>query len=176
MHDEGKDESRPGSRITRGLKIGSEKWGVRGVCDVVEFHRKAPNYQAVVPVEYKRGKPKPHRADELQLCAQAVCLEEMMHLSIPKGYLFYGKTRRRTEVAMDSDLRELLKVTLLQIRSLCDTGKTPAAVFESTKCKACSLLDLCQPHLATRQSSTLSWFERQLATLNPQDNSDAIDR
>ena len=165
---EGKDESRPGIRITRGLKVGSARWGLRGVCDVVEFYGRAPRFTSVTPIEYKRGKPKSHCADELQLCAQAVCLEEMLGIGIPTGYLFYGKTRRRTEVNFDTELRELLSTTIKAIRGLNDTGTTPSAIFDKGMCNACSLIDLCKPHLAKRKLSTAQWFANQLQSMqNP---------
>ena len=118
---EGADETRPGVRITRGLPVASEALDLSGVCDVVEFHgdfsgrsrgRQAPVIAAVVPVEYKRGKPKAHRADEVQLCAQALCLEEMTGLPVPFGHLFYGERRRRTEVAFDAELRGITQELL----------------------------------------------------------------
>ena len=147
-HD-GKSESRPGIRIARGLKVGSQRMGLAGVCDVVEFHseRVGDDHQQVIPVEYKRGKPKAHRADELQLCAQAICLEEMLSCEITKGYLFYGKTRRRTEVVFDDELRELLEHCVQRIRVMRDSCKTPAAYYERKKCDACSLFEICQPKL-----------------------------
>ena len=144
---EGKDETRPGVRIARGLKVGSQKWGLLGICDVVEFQGRKPNYTQVIPVEYKRGKPKMHRADEIQLCAQAVCLEEMLGVNIPLGYLFYGKTRRRTEVAFEADLRDLLVESIKSILKLRNSDQTPSAIYEKKKCDACSLIEICQPRL-----------------------------
>lgn len=161
-HD-GKDESRPGVRIVRGLKIGSEKWGLSGVCDVVEFHGRKPHYSQIIPIEYKRGRPKAHRADEIQLCAQAVCLHEMTRIEIPKGYLFYGKTRRRTEVRFDQDLLRLLNEYIDQIRTIKASGKTPPPQYEPGKCDPCSLFELCQPKLKHR-STTYEWFTRYVSS------------
>ena len=97
---EGPDESRPGIRITRGLPVVSRKLGLSGQCDIVEFHADG----SVIPVEYKRGKPKAHRADEVQVAAQAMALQEMLGVEIPFGLLFYGKTRRRKDVPIDTAL------------------------------------------------------------------------
>lgn len=148
-------ESRRSIRTTRSLSVCSEKLGIAGQCDVVEFHPDG----SVIPVEYKRGKPKAHRADEVQLCAQALCLEEMLAVSIPKGSLFYGTPRRRTEVAFDETLRQLVKATVARARSILDSGELPAAVYESKKCAACSLASICQPRA---KKSVRSWLVRQL--------------
>lgn len=157
---EGKGESRPGVRITRGLKVGSEEWGLSGVCDVVEFHGHKSNYEKVIPVEYKRGKPKAHRADEIQLCSQAVCLEEMLKQPVPIGFLFYGKTRRRIEVAVDDELRSLLKTCIEAIHAIRDAQLTPTAHYERSKCEACSLVEICRPKAS--ESSVNRWFEAHL--------------
>ena len=162
MHERahsGEAESRPGVRITRSLPVVSRELGISGQCDIVEFHKSGE----VVPVEYKRGKPKAHRADEVQLCAQAICLEETLHISIPLGHLFYGKTKRRTEVVFDAPLRELTKDLAAQLHELIASQKTPPAVYESRKCDACSLIELCQPKQFSRKSDVATWFTRELA-------------
>ena len=160
-HD-GPDESRPGVRITRGLRVACERLGVAGQCDVVEFHSNG----AVRPVEYKRGKPKKHRADEVQLCAQGLCLESMLGVQIPEGHLYYGQTRRRTEVPFDSELRALTLGTLARLRSLLSSGVTPAARYDPELCDHCSLLYLCMPKTARFRTSTQTWFIRQLTAPN----------
>ena len=140
-HD-GPDESRPGIHITRGMSVGSEKLGISGQCDIVEFHRNG----RIIPVEYKRGKPKSHHADEVQLCAQALCLEDMIeNSSISVGYLFYGKPKRRQEVPLDESLRTLTLQTIEHLHALIRAGITPIASYEKEKCDACSLIDICQP-------------------------------
>ena len=98
--DAGGMERRPSVRVERGIALRSLALGVSGKADAVEFHGHPPQ---PLPVEYKRGKPKPHRADEVQLCAQALCLEEMFGLPVPEGALFYGAVRRRTRVAFDAE-------------------------------------------------------------------------
>jgi len=121
---EGPNESRSGVRITRGMPVRSFELGLSGQCDVVEFHLHPGSAGAppalesaslsgltVIPVEYKRGKPKAHAADEVQLCAQALCSEEMLGLQIERGLLYYGKRRRRTDVVFHSALRELTRST-----------------------------------------------------------------
>ncbi|MBX3384947.1 MAG: CRISPR-associated protein Cas4 [Phycisphaeraceae bacterium] len=140
-------------RVTtvRSLPIRSMRLGLSGRADVVEFHRpvgsagRGPG--TPFPVEYKRGKPKSHRADEVQLCAQALCLEEMLSLPagrVAVGSLYYGRTRRRTDVTFDAGLRGLTETTAALIHDMVRNGRTPRAVRER-KCDRCSLLDLCLP-------------------------------
>lgn len=158
MHDrahDGPDESRPNIRVTRGLPIRSEKLSLHGICDVVEFHQDG----RIIPVEYKRGNPKDHRADEVQLCAQALCLEETMDTLIPKGFLFYGKPKRRTQVTIDEELRKLTMETATNLHRLLTINTLPPAIYEKLKCSACSLNELCQPRATT---SAHQWFTNQL--------------
>lgn len=153
-HD-GPDESRPGVRTTRGLPVRSERLAMHGVCDIVEFHGDG----RVVPVEYKRGKPKSHRADEVQLCAQALCLEETLGVPVPEGFLFYGKPRRRTSVPFDSPLRELTISAAARLHSLLEANALPAAVYEKNKCGACSLIEICQPRAV---ASALNYLQSSI--------------
>jgi CRISPR-associated exonuclease Cas4 len=157
-HD-GPDESRPGVRITRGLRVSCERLGLSGQCDVVEFH----SCGRVLPIEYKRGKPKSHRADEVQLCAQGLCLESMLGVSIPEGRLYYGQTRRRFDVSFDQVLRALTLQTVQRLRELLESGTTPVAEYESDRCDYCSLVELCMPKAGRFQKSTQAWFTRNLA-------------
>ncbi len=160
-HD-GAGESRPGVRIARGLDLKSREHGIHGQSDVVEFHADG----RICPVEYKRGKPKAHRADEVQLCAQAICLEEMTGFSIERGFLYYGKTRRRTDVAFDDELRALTISSIVRLRRLFTEGRTPPPVFESKKCSACSLEELCLPRLGKRAGAE-KWLEKNIFTADP---------
>lgn len=165
LHDrahDGPDESRPGIRITRGLPVRSELLSIHGVCDIVEFHQDG----TVIPVEYKRGKPKAHRADEVQLCAQALCLEETLNLTIPEGFLFYGKPRRRTEVAFDGTLRELTRATAADFHRLISDRRMPEAIYESKKCGACSLQDACLPKVPTFTAKQFSRFLRNQLSID----------
>jgi Zn-dependent alcohol dehydrogenase len=104
---------------------------------------------ALDPVEFKRGKPKLHRADEVQLCAQALCLEDMSGRLVPQGALFYAETRRRREVVFDAELRALTEETAAAIRDLLLAGRTPPAVYRADRCRACSLIEPCRPKAST---------------------------
>jgi CRISPR-associated exonuclease Cas4 len=175
MHEnahEGADETKAGVRITRGMPVASERLGLTGQCDVVEFHPvtavcdRRSSDPCVVPVEYKRGKPKAHRADEVQLCAQAMCLEEMLGIVIPAGALYYGEKRRRTEVVFDEALRELVRKTTEEVRACFTSGRTPLAEYEPRRCDACSLMDFCQPHALRFKKGAAAWFSANLTNLN----------
>lgn len=138
-------ESRRDLRIARALSLQSTTHGLHGVADVVEFHRQPDGTWHPFPVEYKRGRPKFSPIDAVQLCAQALCLEEMLQAEISAGALFYGETRRRQDVAFDADLRAETLRLVVATRNMVTAGRTPPAVYESRKCSACSLLELCQP-------------------------------
>ncbi len=155
---EGPDESRPGVRITRGLPVRSFELGLSGQCDVVEFHDSSGE---IVLVEYKRGKPKSHEADRVQICAQALCLEEMLKRPVQKGALFYGQRRRRTDVLFDENLRQLTRDSAFRLRALINSRITPPAIREK-KCESCSLLPLCLPDALRLRRGAAAWFERQL--------------
>lgn len=165
----------PGERYSRGVRrisampLASLRLGLAGVADVVEFHRTAEGKETPYPVEYKRGKPKTHRADEAQLCAQGLCLEEMTVRPVPEGALFYGETRRRVEVRFDDELRRLTEDAAAALRELFASGNTPAAEYEARKCGACSLFDLCRPRIAGRSAKT--WRERQVKAVLDQHDS-----
>jgi len=163
MHERahgGPSETRPSVRIARGLSVASERLGLAGECDVVEFHRDG----RVIPVEYKRGKPKAHRADEVQLCAQALSLEERLGVEVPLGHLFYGAERRRFEVSIDEGLRRLTETLAARLRTLIEDRELPAADYERRKCSACSLLNLCQPGAP---KSARRWFHQALQSCDP---------
>jgi CRISPR-associated exonuclease Cas4 len=132
-------EIRDGIRTCRGLRIRSLHYGIAGRADVVEFSPSGPR-----PVEYKRGKPKADDMDEVQLCAQALCLEEMLNVSIPEGSLFYGEPRRRSAVIFDRALRQRVESLIQRLHDLTRAGVTPPPVF-TKKCKSCSLLEACEP-------------------------------
>lgn len=134
---------RGGLREERSLHLISEEWGIHGVSDVVEYERTDDGWR-VTPIEYKHGSPKEHRADEVQLCAQALCLEEMHSCHIPFGYLFYQHPRRRQKIEFSTELRELTGSIIRSARALLVSGVLPPAMRRS-ECKACSLYDLCLP-------------------------------
>jgi CRISPR-associated exonuclease Cas4 len=160
--DGGQRESRVSMRILRSVPLLSRTLGVTGKADVVELRRAADDddHAALIdgvrwtvrPVEYKRGKPKRHRADEVQLCAQALCLEEMLHVVIPEGDLFYGTTRRRKSIGFDRELRGLTESVCRGMRALFAEGRTPPAE-PGPKCRNCSLSEICRPHAAERSAS-----------------------
>ncbi len=158
-HDEAQRERRCDTLILRGLPVVSRTLGISGQCDVVEFHADPAGVPLhgeeglwqPFPVEYKRGAPKAHEADALQLCAQAMCLEEMLCCSIPEGALFYGETRRRTSVPFTRELRQQVRTLLEEMHQLFRRGYTPK-VKPSKSCNACSLKEVCLPVLMRKRS------------------------
>lgn len=152
-------ESRGDLLITRDMRVFSRTLGVSGACDVLEFHRGGTGIPLAgreglwqpFPVEYKRGRPKEHDADALQLCGQAMCLEELLCCEIPAGALYYGEIRRRKEVAFTSELRQEVRTLLAEMHSLYDRGHTPR-VKPTKGCNACSLKGLCLPKLMRGRS------------------------
>ncbi len=158
----GGGETRPGIRVARGVALRSLVLGVSGIADVVEFHDARGGQRGKpFPVEYKRGKPKGHRADEVQLCAQAICLEEMFRTAIPDGALFYGETRRRCPVRFDADLRALTARVAAEARAMLAAGSTPPPV-KTAACRRCSLADACQPDRFERPPAVHRWLASQL--------------
>lgn len=151
--DAGGHETRGALRVARGLAIRSLRLGLVGRADVVEFHAEQGGERRVVPVEYKRGRPKTGDMDRVQLCAQALCLEEMLGVRIDAGALFYATTRRREEVALDARLRDVTWTAARRLHALVAAGVTPRAVREP-KCDSCSLRSICLPEaLAARRSA-----------------------
>lgn len=167
LHDRAhgqESESRGDIKVVRGLRLHSLRLGLVGVADVVEFtslgsdptdsgsvsHKAGVTLPGVPgrwlpkPVEYKRGKPKPDRTDEVQLCAQALCLEEMLGMAVNAGAIFYGRPRHRLEVRISDGLRKDTEELAQRLHELYDAGVTPPAIY-GKKCKSCSLLDICQP-------------------------------
>lgn len=153
-HDGGSFEKRGDLLIVRGLRISSHELGLSGQCDVVEFHLDKHGIElfgydgtwSPMPVEYKRGMPKENNSDELQLCAQAICLEEMFQTRIMDGYLYYGENRRRSHVKFTEEIRNEVKKAAKEMHDLFQKGYTPN-VKPTKQCKACSLENLCIPKL-----------------------------
>lgn len=156
-------ETRRGVRTVTAMPIASHRLGVSGVADVVEMHKDEAGRWRPFPVEYKRGKPKAHRADEVQLCAQAMALEEMFGLEISQGALFYGQPRRRTGIVLDCELRQLTQEVAVAARALIASGATPPAAYEKRKCGACSLMELCRPRETNHTRSAAAWLTHRLA-------------
>lgn len=167
-HDASVRERRGELLIVRSLRVASPRLGVVGVCDVVEF-RKDPQGVSLhgeeglylpFPIEYKRGTARLDSADELQLCAQAMCLEEMLVCEIPAGALYHGETRRRQTVAFTPELRAEVENCVSRMRELFQRGRTPK-VKPTKACNACSLKELCLPRLM-RQRSVAAYLRDRL--------------
>lgn len=168
VHDSSNYEKRKDTIISRGMAIHSFELGISGICDVVEFqkdkngisiHGREDKYK-VIPVEYKRGKPKITDADELQLAAQAMCLEEMFCCDIPKGYLFYGETKRRTEVVITEEMREHLRKITGEMHEMYNRKHTPKGK-KTRACSSCSLCDVCLPAI-TKQEDVSVYIDQML--------------
>lgn len=153
-HDASIKEKRGDLIIARALPVHSRELGVSGECDIVEFHRaqegislsgREGKYE-VVPIEYKKGKPKADDIDAVQLAAQSICLEEMLCCEIPYGYIYYGETRHREKMVFTVELREKVKGMFMEMHKYYEQRYTPKVKW-SKKCNACSLKDICVPVL-----------------------------
>ena len=153
-----------GVRTVRSLPLRSDELGLSGVADAVEFRADGP-----YPVEYKRGRPKQHRADEIQLCAQALCLEEMFGQPVPEGALFYGKTKRRKTVPIDDELRLATRQLAEAFHALVRAGTTPPPDYAPRKCGSCSLADLCLPGQGLTDRRARAYVDRLFAAPNAED-------
>lgn len=173
VHQEGK-EKRGNLIKVRGLRIASSRLGLSGQTDIVEFERIRENGNGVklndvngewrvFPVEYKRGKPKTDKSDEVQLCAQAMCLEEMMHTVIHEGAIYYGKNKHRHLVSFDEGLRELTEKTAVQIHEMFEQKYTPPAEY-GKKCKSCSLTEICLPERTRNIRLASLYIKRMIET------------
>jgi len=161
--DGGGEQSRGKIRVEFGIYIKSNALGITGRADAVEFHYHkglTPEWQPY-PVEYKRGKPKKDNSDKVQLCAQAICLEEIYGTNVPEGALFYGKTRRREVVAFDSILRDETTRTAQRVHELVEKGITPPPVY-TPKCESCSFVDLCLPKVIGKRRTVKTFLENML--------------
>ena len=160
-HDPTNAEKRGDLIISRGMPVYSRELGISGECDVVEFHRSQDGITLfgrdglyeVIPIEYKRGKPKENDVDILQLMAQALCLEEMLCCKISFGYLYYGETRHRKIVEFTEGIRYKTKDMFLEMHQYYERRYTPR-VKRSKACNACSLKDICLPALGIAKSAT----------------------
>jgi CRISPR-associated exonuclease Cas4 len=165
VHEEG-NESRGSVRIARGVPLRSLRLGLVGVADVVEFRKIEKSLWQPFPVEYKRGKPKPDHCDAVQLCAQAMCLEEMLGVAVPEGALLYGKTRRRADVVFDERLRHETENVAERARSLIMGGVTPPPVY-GKRCESCSLIGECLPKKMEKQLSVKRYLQRMTTMGEP---------
>ena len=156
--DAGIQERRGDVTTARNVPLRSLRLGLVGFADLVEVRSGKRTY----PVEYKRGKPKAHRADEVQLCAQAICLEEMLDTRVPEGALFYGQNRRRQVVVFDHALRTLTEGVAKAAQGLIQSAETPPATYEKRKCSKCSLMQICQPRQPSGAGTVAKWLARTL--------------
>lgn len=180
------DEWRGSVRIVRSLWLRSFQLGIVGQADVVEFEFepgvdksaarfdaraatdegpwRPPGLHRITPVEYKRGRPKANNSDRVQLCAQALCLEEMLGLAIATGCLFYGKRQHRTPVEFDAALRAATATTAARLHQMISARETPPAIC-AKKCDTCSLINLCLPDVTQTSRSASRFVGRQFASL-----------
>ncbi|NWG08678.1 MAG: CRISPR-associated protein Cas4 [Chloroflexi bacterium] len=174
-------ETRNGVVTARSVPVASYRLGLSGVCDVVEFTPSPPSplpagegcrgegirlpnregFYLPAPVEYKRGKPKREPVDEAQLCAQAMCLEEMLSTQIPRGYLYYAQTRHREEVELTPALRQLVREMSAEMHNYFSRGYTPK-VKPHKGCRSCSLAEICLPTLQENVIAASKYIQRQL--------------
>lgn len=171
MHErahEGTDEWREGVRICRGMPVRSLRLGLVGRIDVVEFRPGPDGMSRPFPIEYKHGRPKPDRCDEVQICAEALCLEEMLGVDVPNGAIFYGKPRRRSDMVFGNDLRAGTEELAARLHILYAAGKTPSASY-APKCVHCSLLGVCLPQCAGEQRSASSYIKRAMRAAAKED-------
>lgn len=174
-HDPG-TESRGGVRVARGLMLRSLRLGLSGKTDVIEFHLVSadePEASGVVlpgvsgrwrpyPVEYKRGRLRNEQSYAIQVCAQALCLEEMLGVKVPDGALFYGKSARRQEVRFDEQLRQATETAATRLHELFRRRVTPKPVYVKNKCRQCSLEDVCLPKQTSSSRNVSQWLARAI--------------
>lgn len=162
MHErchEEESQTRDGMRIERGLRIFSRRLGLVGMADVVEFSKPQVGGKAApFPIEYKHGKPKSDNCDKVQLCAQAICLEEMMGVPVPCGAIFYGKTRHRLDVVFDTALRQETEDAACRLHEFIRLGLTPKPEY-SKKCESCSLIAVCMPKILGQNYSVNKYLK-----------------
>ena len=165
-HKTGRKEKIPGGYLVRGLLLKSERLGIIGAADVAEFHENSDGSFNVIIVEYKRGKHKPFGQLEyrIQLCAQVICLEEMLNLRLPSGALFFAKSKHRFEVICDEKLRSLAEETVEKVRHLLRNAHTPPPEY-GRKCRGCSMVDICMPRAVARRD-VKGYIKRMLSELD----------
>jgi CRISPR-associated exonuclease Cas4 len=165
-------EVRGDIRIAHGLRLRSLRLGLSGKADVVEFHRvpdgssgvkleRVAGFWQPFPVEYKRGTLRHEEGYEVQLCAQALCLEEMLCSEVPTGALFYGKTARRLNVDFDEKLRQKTEIAAARLHELFSARQTPPASYEN-KCEKCSLISICLPKATSQRRNVRRYLAEAL--------------
>jgi len=163
----GRDHRR-GIRIVRAMPLHCHRLRVVGVADTVEYYRSAPRSQTEIPfpVEYKRGRARAQLADQVQLCAQAMCLEEMHGIEIAEGALFYDASHRRVSVSFSSALREQTESAAARMHELFAKRQVPSA-RSGPHCKACSLESICMPELTSRRDRVASYLAQLVEEARP---------
>lgn len=162
-------ETRRGVITARSVPVSSYTLGLSGICDVVEFTESPDGVRlpsrnglyVAAPVEYKHGHEKSDHSDEAQLCAQAMCLEQMLMIQIPKGYLYYGETRRRVTIELNDELRTLVQDMAREMHAYFARGYTPR-VKPFKGCRSCSIADLCLPELQAQTQSASAYIRQQI--------------
>lgn len=164
--DSGISEQRHNIRYERGVLLNSEKLRIRGKMDLLEIHEKEFKNEAIIkyfPVEYKRGKPKTDAWDKIQLCAQVFCIEEMRDTSVEEGAIWYWEVRKRDIVAIDDSLRSITLDVINRAHEILVAGKTPPPTEDKKRCRACSLINLCEPETFRKDKSVS--YVRELFSL-----------
>ena len=149
--DSGVAEQRKEVRYERGVMLKSKRYGLTGKMDLLEIEQGHPPHY--FPVEYKRGKPKVQDWDRIQLCAQALCIEEMRDVRVNEGAIWYWEVRKREAITIDEALRESTIAIIEGAHAVLASGKTPPPTDEIKRCRACSLYDLCEPDTFRRDHS-----------------------
>lgn len=147
-----------GVKVLRCLQVWSEELGLTGICDVVEKH---PDGR-LVPVEFKKSRKKSFINDAVQVCAQALCLEEMFQCSIEQGALFFAASRAREDIPFDQNLRHTTLETIRKVHQLFASGQVPPAVKRKA-CQGCSLIHICLPDAMRLKRGVATWFENSLS-------------
>ena len=158
VHTAGR-ESRRKSKVEFDVPIRSLTLGVVGRADIVEFHMQDDGAWQPFPVEYKRGRPKKDSSDRVQLCAQAICLEEMLDVEVPAGALYYGQKKRRHEVVFDAALRQETLETAIKVHELLRSNVTPAPQYNKG-CESCSFFDSCLPNIAGKKHRVADYLNK----------------
>ena len=170
LHDKAhsmQKETRQKTILQYNLPVRSLEFGIIGKCDLVEFHYKDSYHKElinVVPVEYKRGRTKKTDYDALQLCAQTLCLEEMLDIQISYGFLFYHKVKRRLKIYFNEDVRKKTIKTIDEVRNLLNSNIVPKAVY-STSCKRCSLYNQCKPEIFSKEHKIDNYIKKNIELL-----------
>lgn len=161
VHQAGR-ESRRNIRVEFDVPLRSLRLGITGRADVVEFHRRDNGLWQPYPVEYKRGRPKKDDTDRVQLCAQALCLEEMLEIPVPAGAFYYGKKHRRQDVIFDDELIAKTIDTARELHDLVASGITPPPVY-GKHCQSCSFVDLCLPKTLKKKRRVQIYLDRMIS-------------